>query len=69
MKVSATQSLGCYELKDIESQFDEVLPKLLDKRKNVKLQWLQNANQTYGGNLENIIRESNTTFSKYCMEY
>jgi hypothetical protein len=41
IKISAKESLGCYELKKHETRFDEGCSKLLDQRKQAKLQWLQ----------------------------
>jgi hypothetical protein len=41
IRVSAKKSLGYYELKKRKPWFDKVCSKLLDKRKQAKLQWLQ----------------------------
>jgi hypothetical protein len=42
IKTSATQSLGYYELKQHKPWFDEECSKLLGRRKQAKLQSLQN---------------------------
>jgi hypothetical protein len=39
IKISAKESLGYYELKKHKPWFDEECSKLLDKRKQAKLQW------------------------------
>jgi len=62
VKVSVTESLGYYELKQHKSWFDEEYSKLLDKRKQVKLQYLQNSSQTNGDNLNRVRRETGTIF-------
>jgi hypothetical protein len=41
IKISAKGSLGCYELKKHKPRFHEGCSKLLDQRKQGKLQWLQ----------------------------
>jgi hypothetical protein len=41
IKISAKESLGYYELKKHKPWFDEGRSKLLGKRKQTKLQWLQ----------------------------
>jgi hypothetical protein len=47
MHISAKESLGCYELKQHKPWFDEECLKLLDERKQAKLQWLHNLSQLY----------------------
>jgi hypothetical protein len=49
--------MGYYELKKHKPWFDERCSKLLDRRKQVKLQWLQNQNEINGDNMKNIIRD------------
>jgi hypothetical protein len=39
IKISATENLGYYELKMCKPWFDEGCSKLLDQRKQAKLQW------------------------------
>jgi len=49
--------------------FDEECSKLLDQRKQAKLQWLQNPSQTNGDNLNNVRCETNRTFRDEKREY
>jgi hypothetical protein len=49
VKISARESLGYYELKKHKPWFDEECSKLLDQRKQAKLQWLQNPNDLRRG--------------------
>ncbi|PNF34643.1 hypothetical protein B7P43_G05860 [Cryptotermes secundus] len=51
IKMSAKESLGYYELKKHKSRFDEGCTKLLDQRKQAKLQWLQDPSELNGYNL------------------
>jgi hypothetical protein len=44
IKISAKESIGYYELKK-NKRFDEGCSKLLDQRKQVKLQWLQDPSE------------------------
>jgi hypothetical protein len=41
-KISAKESLGYFELKEHKLWFDEGCSKLLDQRKQTKLQWVRN---------------------------
>jgi hypothetical protein len=50
-KISAKESLGFYELKQHKPWFDEGHSKLLDRRKQAKLQWLQDPSDIIGDNL------------------
>jgi hypothetical protein len=52
--ISAKQSLGYYELKKHKPWFDEGCSKLLDQRKQAKLQWLQDPGEISGDNLNNV---------------
>jgi hypothetical protein len=42
IKISAKESLGHYELQQHKPWFDDESSKLIDRRKQAKLQWLQN---------------------------
>jgi len=55
---SATESLGCCNLKQHKPWFDGESSKLLDQRKQAKLQWLQNRCQTSGDFVSNIRQEA-----------
>jgi hypothetical protein len=45
IKISAEESRGYYELKELKPWLDEGYSKLLDQRKQAKLQWLQDPNE------------------------
>jgi hypothetical protein len=60
--MSAKESLGYYELKKHKPRFDKRSSKLLDKRKQAKLQWLQASSEINGDNLNNIRYETNRNF-------
>jgi hypothetical protein len=67
--VSAKESLGYHELKKHKPWFDEECSKLLDQRKQVKLQWLQDPSEITGDNLNNIRRGTNRHFRNKKREY
>jgi hypothetical protein len=69
IKISAKESLGCYELKNHKPWFDEKCSKLLDKRKQAKLRWLQNLSKINGDNLNDIRRETSRHFRKKKKEH
>jgi hypothetical protein len=48
IKISAKESLGYCELKKHKPWFDEACSKLLDQRKQAKLQWLQDPSEING---------------------
>jgi hypothetical protein len=54
INISVKESLGYYELKKTKPWLDEGCSKLLDQRKQFKLQWLQNPSKLIGVNLNNI---------------
>jgi hypothetical protein len=62
IKISAKESLGYYELKKHETWFNKGFSKLLVQKKQAKLQWLQDPNETNGDNLNNIRRETSRHF-------
>jgi hypothetical protein len=53
IKISAKESLGYFELKKHKPWFDEGCKKLLDQRKQAKLQWVEDPNEIKGDNLNN----------------
>jgi hypothetical protein len=59
---TAKESLGYYELKKNKPWFDEGWSKLLEERKQAKLQWLQNPSEVNGDNLNNARREKSRNF-------
>jgi hypothetical protein len=50
IKTSAKESLSHYELQQHKPRFDDESSKLIDRRKQAKLQWLQNPSQVNGDN-------------------
>jgi hypothetical protein len=55
--ISAKESIGYFELKKHKTWFDEGCSKLLDRRKEAKLQWLQDPSEINGDNLNNVRRK------------
>jgi hypothetical protein len=62
-------SLGCFELKKHKPWFDEGCTKLLDQRKQAKLQWLQDPSKINGENLNDVRREASRYFWNKKREY
>jgi hypothetical protein len=56
-------------LKKHKPWFDEGFSKLLDQRKQAKLQWLQDPSEINGDNLNNIRRETSRHFRNKKREY
>jgi len=54
IKPSAKESLGLYEFKQQKPRFDEECLQFLDERKQAKMQWLQDPNQSNVDNLNNV---------------
>jgi hypothetical protein len=69
IKSSAEDNLGYQKLKHNKPRFDDDCSKLIDQRKQGKLQWLQNPSQINGDNLKNLRRETSRTFRKKKREY
>jgi hypothetical protein len=69
INISAKASLGYHELKKHKPGFDKGCSKLLDQRKQAKLQWLQDPSEINGGNLNNIRREASSHFRDKKREY
>jgi hypothetical protein len=62
IKTSVKENLGYQKLKHNNPCFDDECSKLIDQRKDAKLQWLQNPNQINGDNLKNLRRETSRIF-------
>jgi hypothetical protein len=62
IQISAQDSLGLHERKHHNPCFYAECIQFLDKRKQAKIQWLQNPNQSIGDNLNNVKREASTHF-------
>ncbi|PNF41580.1 hypothetical protein B7P43_G12088 [Cryptotermes secundus] len=67
--MSAKESLGYYEPKKHKPWFDEGCSKLLDQRKQAKLQWIQDPSKLNGDNLNNIRCETSRHIRKKKREY
>jgi hypothetical protein len=62
IKTSVKESLGHYELQQHKPWSDDTCSKLIDRRKQAKLQWLQNPSQVNRDNMDNVRREASRTF-------
>jgi len=62
IKTSAKHSLGLYELKQHKPWFDEECSQFLDQRKQAKVQWLNDPNQSNVDNLNSVEHESSRHF-------
>jgi hypothetical protein len=69
IKISVEESLGYYELKQHKPWFDEECSKLLDQKKQAKLQWLQGPSEINGDNLNNVRREAGGHFKNKKRHY
>jgi hypothetical protein len=68
IKISGKESLGYFELKH-KARFDKGCSKLLDQKKEAKLQWLQDPSDIHGDNLNNVRREASRHFRNKKREY
>jgi hypothetical protein len=64
IKTSAKDNLGYQKLKRNKPWFEDECPKLIDQRKQAKLQWLQNPKQINGDNLQTLRHETSRIFRK-----
>jgi hypothetical protein len=64
IEASAKDNPGYQKLKHNKPLFDYECSKLIDQRKQAKLQLLQNPNQISGDNLKNLRSETSRTFRK-----
>jgi hypothetical protein len=69
IKISAKESLGLHAQKQHKPWFDEECSRFLDRRKQAKIQWLQNPNQSNGDNLNDVRREASRHFKNKKKEY
>jgi hypothetical protein len=71
IKISAKENLGYFELQKHKPWFDEGCPKLLDQKKQARLQWLQDPNKMNGYNLNSLRLEASGHFrnkKKECLK-
>jgi hypothetical protein len=64
IKTSAKESPGHYELKQHKPWFGYECSKLIGRRKQTKLQWLQKPSQVHRYNMDNVRLEASRTFRK-----
>jgi hypothetical protein len=69
IQISAKDSLGYFELKKHKPWFDEGCSELLDKRKEAKLQWLQDTSEINLDNLHSVRCEASRYFRNKKREY
>jgi hypothetical protein len=69
INIAAKESLGYLELKKNIPLFDEGCSKLLDERKQAKLQWLKDPSEISGDNLNNVRCEASRYFRNKKREY
>jgi hypothetical protein len=62
IKISVQQSLGYCESGHQKQSFHEKCSKLVDRRKQAKLQWLQDPSEVNENNLSNVRREASRHF-------
>jgi hypothetical protein len=69
IEVSAKETLGLYEQKQHKPRFDEECSQVLGQRKQAKMQWLQNPNQSNVDNLNKVKHEASRQFRNKQREY
>jgi hypothetical protein len=69
IKTSAQESLGYCEPKHRKPWFNEECSKLVDQRKQDKLQWLQDPSEANEGNLSDVKQEASRHFRNRKREY
>jgi hypothetical protein len=62
IRISAKESIGLCESKSYKPWFDEECLKLIDRRKQAKLQWLLDPSVVNVGNLRNVRRDASRYF-------
>jgi hypothetical protein len=65
----AQESLGYCESNHLKPWFDEACSKLVDRRKQAKLQWLQDPCEVNEDNLSDVGREASRHFRNKKREY
>jgi hypothetical protein len=69
VNISAQEGRGYSESNHLKQWFDDKCSKLVDRRKQAKLQWLQDPSETSEGNLSDVRREGNRHFRNKKREY
>jgi hypothetical protein len=68
-KNSAKENLVHHRLKHNKPWFDVECSKVIDQRKQAKLQWLQNPSQISGDDLQNLRHETTRALLTYLLTY
>jgi hypothetical protein len=68
-KTPAKESLDLHELKQHKPRVDEECLRTLDQRKQTKIHWLQDPNQSSVDNLDNVKGEASTYFRNKKKKY
>jgi uncharacterized protein YaaR (DUF327 family) len=69
IKISVKERVGYCELKKHKPRFDQACSKLVDQRKQAKLQWLQDSSETNGDTLKIVRHEASRYFRNKKREY
>jgi hypothetical protein len=69
INTTTKDNVGYQKLKHNKPWFDDECSKLIDQRKQAKLQWLKNSDHVSGDNQQNLRRETSRTFRKKKREY
>jgi hypothetical protein len=69
MRISAKDSIRLGESKSYKPWFDEECLKLVDRRKQAKLQWLQDPSIVNEDNLRNVRRDASSRFRNKKRKY
>jgi hypothetical protein len=69
IKISAQESLGYCETEHHKLWFDEEYLKMVDRRKQTKLQWLQDPSKVNENNLSDVRQEASRHFRNKTREY
>jgi hypothetical protein len=69
INISAKERVCYFEMKKHKPWFNEGCSKLLDQRKQAKLQWLHDPSEINGDNLNNVIWEASRYFKNKRREY
>jgi hypothetical protein len=64
IRILAKESIGLCEWKSYKPWFDEECLELVNRRKQAKLQWLQDPSVVNEDNLHNVRREASKTFQE-----
>jgi hypothetical protein len=69
IRISVKERIGLCETKSYKPWFNEECLKLVDRRKQAKLQWLQDPSGVNENNLRNVRREASRHFRNKKREY